>query len=132
MERNIPRAQVGSLRTTPREWLTIHWRRFTYASVGVFTAFLLFCSVRWACHADYHQGRVEQLEWYHRTDLRQRTEATDGHWDRAPRTAGYYGESTWGYHCYDKDDGSSCCATDDKGNCTMWCTDYRRWCDYHY
>jgi hypothetical protein len=132
MERNVPRAQVGSLRTTPREWFTNNWRRAAFITGAGLFIFLLVSGVKWACHADYRQGRVEQLEWYHRTDLRQRTENTSGHWDRAPRTAGYYDESTWGHHCYDKDDGSSCCATDDKGFCTMWCTDYRRWCDYHY
>lgn len=98
--------------------------------VAIFGVFSLF---RWACHADYRQAQVDQIQWQHTTDLRKRVELRDGDWGQPPSRRGYYREPTFSHKCWQKHSGDWCCGgTDKDGFCTIECPEYDEWCDYHY
>lgn len=111
-----------------------NWQKAGIGVAVIGAIFGIFNFFKWACHADYKQSQVTQVQWKHVTLLRERTLRSDGDWGRPPRNGGYYKEPTFNYRCYDKRNGTWCCGGHDSktGACNLECPDYDEWCDYNY
>lgn len=113
-----------------KDWLKEFWKEI----LGGVAIILLFgLLIKWACYADYRQGKVVGTQWQHSTSLRERTLARDGDWGRPPSSCGYYNESTFDHYCEQRQRGSWCCGGRNKdGVCLMNCPDYDKWCSYSF
>lgn len=106
-----------------------NWQKAGIGVAVIGAVFGIFSFFKWACHADYKQSQVTQVQWKHVTLLRERTEESDGDWGSPPRNGGYYNEPTFNHDCRSKYHHSNCHPV---GKTTVCYPVFSKWCDYSY